>query len=156
MGLNVSQPGRFKDPRSGDYFSVDAAGTIEFYEMSKVKMVETKVPCDIDFATSLATLARSLADSCKLPGVVSDAVQRALDEACAAVRRHAGDGSETCTVLMVGDQDKFALGLVGYGNALNFTPDEPALASIQGVMDEVKHQVLPTRGFLLTMVKRKG
>lgn len=156
MGLNVNQPGRFKDPRSGDYFSVDASGTIEFYEMAKVKMVEAKVPCDIDFAASLAALARNLADACSLPASVTDAVQRALDEACAAVRAHAGDASETCTVLMVGDQDKFALGLVGYGNALNFQADDPALGSIQGVMDEVKHQVLPTRGFLLTMVKRKG
>lgn len=156
MGLNVNQPGRFKDPRSGDYFSVDASGTIEFYEMAKVKMVEAKVPCDIDFASSLSSLASNLAVACSLPASVTDAVQKALDEACAAVRAHSSDGSETCTVLMVGDQDKFALGLVGYGNALNFQANEPALKVIEAAMDEVKHQVLPTRGFLLTMVKRKG
>lgn len=155
MGLNVNQPGRFKDPRSGDYFSVDASGTVEFYAMAKVRMVEAKVPCDLDFAASLGSLAQSLAASCQLPAQVGEAARRALDETCAAVRAKATDGNETCTVLMVGDQDKLSIGLVGYGNALNLQPGEPSLKALEGLMDEVKHQVLPTRGFLLTLVKRK-
>ena len=155
MGLNVNQPGRFKDPRSGDYFSVDSAGTIEFYEMSKVKMVEAKVPCDIDSSSSLAALASSLAERCHLPAGVAGAAQRAIDEVCAIIRSHSSDANETCNVLMVGDSDKLQIGFVGYGNALNLKSEDPALKAIQGTMDEVKHQVLPTRGFLLTMTKRK-
>jgi len=154
MGLNVSQPGRFKDPRSGDYFSVDAAGTIEFYEMSKVKMVEAKVPCDLDFAASLSGLAASLASRSGLPASLTAAVQRGIDEASALVQRHATDSSETCNILMVGDSDKLQIGIVSYGNALNLKNDDPALKALSNTMDEVKHVVLPTRGFLLTMTKR--
>ena len=70
MGLNVSQPGRFKDPRSGDYFSIDQNGTIEFYEMSKVKMIEAKLPADMDFTAGLTSLAAGLATRLKLPADV--------------------------------------------------------------------------------------
>jgi anti-sigma B factor antagonist len=155
MGLNVNQAGRFKDPRSGDYFSVDAAGTIEFYEMTKLKMVEAKIPCDVDSAASLASLATSLAERCRLPAGVTSAAQRAIDEVCSIIRAHASDANETCNVLLVGDGEKLQIGFVSHGNALNIKADDPALKAIQGTMDEVKHQVLPTRGFLLTMTKRK-
>jgi anti-sigma B factor antagonist len=154
MGLNVSQPGRFKDPRSGDYFNVDGNGTIEFYEMTKVKMVEAKLPCDIDFATGLISLASGLAKRLKLSSDVASKVERGLDEACSMIRKHASDANEVCNVLMVGDQDKMHIGFVNYGNALNIRSDDPALKSLENSMDEVKHQVLPTRGFLLTMTKR--
>ena len=154
MGLNVSQPGRFKDPRSGDYFSVDANGTIEFYEMSKVKMIETKLPCDMEFATGVKALAAGLAKRLQLPSAIAEQVQQGLGQACAMINGRATDTNETCNVLMVGDQDKFQIGFVGHGSALNFRPDDLGLKSIQGCMDEVKHQVLPTRGYLLTMIKR--
>jgi hypothetical protein len=86
---------------------------------------------------------------------VAGAAQRAIDEVCAIIRSHSSDANETCNVLMVGDSDKLQIGFVGYGNALNLKSEDPALKAIQGTMDEVKHQVLPTRGFLLTMTKRK-
>lgn len=154
MGLNVSQPGRFKDPRSGDYFSVDQGGTIEFYEMTKVKMVEAKLPCDIDFAPSLMTLANSLAKRLKMPADATAKVERGIDEACSIIRKHAQDSNETCNVLLVGDQDKMHIGFVNYGNALNIRTDDPGYKALENTMDEVKHSVLPTRGFLLTMTKR--
>lgn len=154
MGLNVSQPGRFKDPRSGDYFSVDANGTIEFYEMSKVKMVEAKLPCDLDFAAGVCALAAGMAKKLQMSQAVAEQVQQGLTQACAMVNSRATDANETCNVLIVGDQDKVQVGFVGHGNALNFRPDDAGLKSIQGCMDEVKHQVLPTRGYLLTMTKR--
>ena len=44
--------------------------------------------------------------------------------------------------------------IVNYGSALNIRADDASLRSLEGIMDEVKHQVLPTRGFLLTMTKR--
>ncbi|HYE06446.1 MAG TPA: anti-sigma factor antagonist [Planctomycetota bacterium] len=154
MGLNVSQPGRFKDPRSGDYFSVDQNGTIEFYEMNKVKMLEMKLPCDIDFAAGLTALAGSLGKRLKLSGDAQSKVERSIGEACAILKAHTNDANETCNVLMVGDQDKVQIGIVNYGNALNIRADDAGLRSLQGIMDEVKHQVLPTRGFLLTMTKR--
>jgi anti-sigma B factor antagonist len=154
MGLNVSQPGRFKDPRSGDYFSVDANGTIEFYEMTKVKMVEAKVPCDIDFAAALVSLANGLAKRLKLPSDITAKVERSIDEASSLIRKHASDANETVNVLMVGDQDKLHVGFVNYGNALNIKPEDAGYKALEGAMDEVKHQVLPTRGFLLTMTKR--
>jgi anti-sigma B factor antagonist len=155
MGLNVSQAGRFKDPRSGDYFSVDANGTIEFYEMSKVKIVEVKLPIDLDFGSSVTSLAMSLAARCKLPDSVAESAQKAIDEASALMQRNTTDANESCVVLMVGDADKLQVGIVNHGTALNIKPDDPALKSIQGSMDEVKHQTLPTRGFLLTMTKRR-
>ena len=154
MGLNVSQPGRFKDPRTGDYFSVDPAGTIEFYEMSKVKMVEAKLPCDMDFAAGISSLASSLAARLKLPGDMAARMQKGLNDACNMIRGHAKDANETCNVLLVGDQDKMQIGIVGYGNALNIKPDDPGLKAIESSMDEVKHTVLPTRGYLLTMTKK--
>jgi anti-sigma regulatory factor (Ser/Thr protein kinase) len=154
MGLNVSQPGRFKDPRSGDYFSVDANGTIEFYEMTKIKMVEAKIPCDIDFAASLVSLANGLARRLKLSSDLTAKVERSVDEACSLLRKHANDTNETFSVLMVGDQDKLHIGFVNYGNALNIKPDDAGYKALESAMDEVKHQVLPTRGFLLTMTKR--
>jgi hypothetical protein len=55
---------------------------------------------------------------------------------------------------LVGDQDKLQIGIVGYGNALNLKPGDPGLKALEASMDEVKHTVLPTRGFLLTMTKR--
>lgn len=154
MGLNVSQPGRFKDPRSGDYFSVDANGTIEFYEMTKVKMIEAKVPCDLDFAASLVSLAHGLAKRLKLSSDITAKVERSIDEASSLIKQHASDANETVNVLMVGDQDKLHIGFVNYGTALNLKPDEAGYKALEGAMDEVKHQVLPTRGYLLTMTKR--
>jgi len=154
MGLNVSQPGRFKDPRSGDYFSIDQNGTIEFYEMSKVKMVEAKLPCDMDFAAGIQTLAASLAARLKLPAALSTSVQKGIFDASTMIRSNAKDANETCNVLLVGDQDKLQIGIVGYGNALNIKPDDPNLKALESSMDEVKHTILPTRGFLLTLVKR--
>src|SRR4051812_40729471 len=154
MGLNVSQPGRFKDPRSGDYFSVDQNGTIEFYEMNKVKMLEMKLPCDIEFAGGLTALANSLAKRLKPSGDATAKVEKSIGEACAIIRKHSTDSNETCNVLMVGDQDKVQIGIVNYGNALNIKADDAGLRSLENIMDEVKHSVLPTRGFLLTMTKR--
>lgn len=154
MGLNVSQPGRFKDPRSGDDFSIDQNGTIEFYEMSKVKMIEAKLPCDMDFAAGVSQLAASLAARLKLPADMAGRVQQGVNDASSIIRGNAKDANETCNVLLVGDQDKLQIGIVGYGNALNLKPGDPGLKALEASMDEVKHTVLPTRGFLLTMTKR--
>ncbi|MBA3698837.1 MAG: STAS domain-containing protein [Planctomycetes bacterium] len=154
MGLNVSQPGRFKDPRSGDYFSIDQNGTIEFYEMSKVKMVEAKLPCDMDFAAGISSLATALAVRLNLPADMTSRVQKGVNDASSLIRGNAKDANETCNVLLVGDQDKLQIGIVGYGQALNLKPGDPGLKALEASMDEVKHTVLPTRGFLLTMTKR--
>ena len=155
MGLNVSQPGRFKDPRSGDYFNVEADGTVHFYATSKVRMAELRTPCDIDFAASVAGLTRALATKAGLPATVSSALERALDEVAAAIGANVTDPSESCNVLLVADQEKFSLGVVAHGNALNFSADAPVLKVLAGLVDEVKHQVLPTRGFILTLTKSK-
>lgn len=154
MGLNVSQPGRFKDPRTGDYFSVDAAGTIEFYEMSKVKMAELKIPAHTDFAAAVAPLATSLCSACKLSPGVAEAMGRALARTGTLLNGKAADANETCNVLLVADQDKLQIGIVSYGSALSVRADDPALREIAGLVDEAKHQVLPTRGNLLTLVKK--
>jgi anti-sigma B factor antagonist len=127
MGLNVPQPGRFKDPRSGDYFSVDTSGTIEFYEMSKVRMAELKLPAHTDFAAAVAPMAASLCGACRLPHAVADAMSRALGRAG---------------------------GITSHGAALGVRADDPALREIAAMVDEAKHQALPNRGNLLTLVKR--
>lgn len=155
MGLNVSQPGRFKDPRTGDYFSVDASGTIEFYEMTKVKMAELKVPAMVDLGAAVAPLAQGLAAQCKLPAPVAEAARLALTRIGALVGAKAADANETCTVLLVADPDKLQIGVVSYGSALSVRSDDPALRELATMVDEVKHQVLPTRGNLLTLVKRR-
>jgi anti-sigma B factor antagonist len=154
MGLNVSQPGRFKDPRSGDYFSVDPAGTIEFYEMTKVRMAELKLPCDITFAAAAGAIAQELCASCKLPETVAAAVAKGLDELGKVVRSRAIDANESCNLLLVADQEKFQVGMVSYGNALALKADDPVLKAVGDGLDEVKHLVLPTRGHLVTLVKR--
>lgn len=154
MGLNVSQPGRFKDPRSGDYFSVQPDGTIEFYEMSKVRLIDVKVPADPSFAPGLKAMATSLTSGQGVSASVSAEVERCVDEACSLIGRNASDATETCNFLMVAEKDKIQIGIVSYGNALNIQANEPALQVIRSTMDDVKHQVLPTRGYLLTMIKR--
>ena len=118
-------------------------------------MVEAKLPCDLDIAPALAALAGSLAERCALPIAVAQAMQHAIGEAAALIRRQASDANETCTVLLVADHDKMQAGFVAYGNALNLKPDDAALKALQGRVDEVKHLVLPTRGCLLTLTKRK-
>jgi len=155
MGLNVSQPGRFKDPRSGDYFSVAADGTVQFYAVSKVRLAELRVPCDVDFAAALGGLTKSLASKAGLPESVSAAAERAIDEIAAVVRTHGTDPGEACNVLLVADQDKLSIGIVSHGNALNLPSDAPVLKVLGGIMSEVKHQVLPTRGFLLSATKSR-
>jgi anti-sigma B factor antagonist len=154
MGLNISQPGRFKDPRTGDYFSVDPAGTIEFYEMSKIKMAELKLPAHTDFAAAVAPLAASLCASCKLPASVAEAIARALGRAGSLLNSKADDASETCNVMLVADQDKCQVGIVSYGSGLSIRADDPALRELAGLVDEAKHVVLPTRGNLLTLMKK--
>jgi len=154
MGLNVSQPGRFKDPRSGDYFSVSPDGTIEFYEMSKVRLLDIKVPSDPSYAPGLMAMASSLASAAGVPQAGVQQIERSIDESCSLMGRTASDPSETCNVLMVAEKDKVQIGIVSYGNALNFEKNDPAFAVIEQSMDEVKHQVLPTRGYLMTMIKR--
>jgi anti-anti-sigma factor len=152
MGLNVAQPGRYRDPRSGDYFSVDANGTIEFYEMSKVKVVEARLPCDLDFTDALAGMASNLAERVKLPGAVSGAAQRAIEEAGAAIRALASE-ADTLQVLIVADPERIQIGLVSTGSALAFPANAPVLSSLKGICDEVKHQPLP-KGHLLTLAKK--
>jgi anti-sigma B factor antagonist len=154
MGLNVSQPGRFKDPRTGDYFSVDAAGTIEFYEMSKVRMAELKIPAQTDFAVAVAPMAASLCQSLGLPAGVPAAMGKALSRAGQLMAGKAADAGETCTVLIVADPDKLQVGVVSYGAALSVRQDDPALREIATLVDESRHQTLPTRGSLLTLVKK--
>ena len=118
MGLNVSQPGRFKDPRSGDYFSVDGNGTIEFYEMSKIKMVDLKLPADPAYAPGLIAMARALAGSLGMADAAIADIERAIDEASALIGRNAADKNETCNVLLVGEKGKFqihiTIGLIGF------------------------------------------
>lgn len=155
MGLNVSQPGRFKDPRTGDYFSVDPAGTIEFYEMTKVRMAELKLPAHIDFTAAVAPLAQGLCAQCKLPGSIADAVTGAIARAGKLINAKASDANETCNILLVADQEKLQIGIVSYGGALSVRGDDPAVREIGAMVDEVKHQVLPTRGNLLTLVKKR-
>lgn len=154
MGLNVSQPGRFKDPRSGDYFSVSNDGTIEFYEMNKVNMIDIKVPANPAFAPGLMAMASTLARGQGARDNVASDIERSIDEACGLIGAHADQQSETCNFLMVAEKDKIQVGIVTYGGALNIQQNEPALSVIRQSMDEVKHSVLPTRGHLLTMVKR--
>ncbi|MCS6970502.1 MAG: STAS domain-containing protein [Planctomycetota bacterium] len=155
MGLNVSQPGRFKDPRSGDYFSVDASGTIEFYEMGKVRMSEVKLPAQFDLAAALAPLASGLCQACGLPNALSSNLQAALARVSSAIQAKATDSSEMCQVILVADPEKLQVGIVNYGNGLNLRGDDPVLRELSKMVSEAKHQPLPTRGHLLTLVVRK-
>jgi anti-sigma B factor antagonist len=155
MGLNVSQPGRFKDPRTGDYFSVDPAGTIEFYEMTKVKMAELKLPAILDLGLTATPIAEGLCAQCNLPTTVTVAIGKALVRVGALLGAKAGDANETCTVLLVADPEKLQIGIVSYGSALAIRSDDPVLRELAGLVSEAKHQVLPTRGNLLTLVMKK-
>ncbi len=147
MGLNVAQPGRFKDPRSGDYFSVGADGTIEFYEMSKVRMADLKIPADPAFAAGVVAITRALAGGAGAP------VSAAVETVFSFIGSH-GDGHETINVLMVAEKERVQIGVLSYGSALNIAKDDPLLQRLRGQVDEVRHQVLPTRGYLLTLAKR--
>lgn len=155
LGLNVSQPGRFKDPRSGDYFSVDANGTIEFYEISKVTMAEVRVSCDFDFSAGIAALADGVVAKVGLASpVVAEQIQQAVAQLCTLVRGRAGEAGEACTVLIVADHEKLQVGLVGQGAAVSFKPEDAVLKPVQALVDEIKFHALPARGNLLTLLKR--
>lgn len=152
MALNVTQPGRFKDPRSGDYFSVDTEGKIEFYEMSKVKMVDVKLPCEEHYGESLLSLVESVTVSCGLGSIAPD-ITAAANLAWTGVATNATDPFETCSVIIVGDQNKIQVGLLSYGTALQMNQGDPVLAGLANKLDEVKHVPLPNSGHLLTLVK---
>ncbi len=154
MGLNVNRPGRFKDPRSGDYFSVDAKGTIEFYEMHKVKIVEIKIPCDTRYSPGLMAMAKGLAESMNLSEDAIASAERSVDEACSIIGKNNVDPGDTCNVLMVADKEKLQIGFVSSSEALNLAENDPCLVALQQSMDDVKHLVLPNKGYLLTMAKK--
>ncbi len=153
MGLNVNQPGKFKDPRTGDYFSVDANGTVEFYEMAKIRMAEAKLPCDIDFAGPVVSLAKALAGRTSLPPGVSMGVQGAIEQAANLIKAKSEGSGETVTVLLVADAEKLQVGFLNHGTALTF--EESEINGLHVGVDEVKHVALPSRGHLLTIVKKK-
>jgi anti-sigma B factor antagonist len=154
MGLNASQAGRFKDPRSGDYFQVDADGTIAFYEMSKVRMAEFKFHTDIDATPALVALATSLGAACRLGAPVVGAITRAIQQVGARFAAQAGQGGDTCNVILVGDPDKLSVGFVAHGPALHLAKDDPLFAGLDAGLDEVKHLPLPSRGHLLSLTKK--
>ncbi|TVR42502.1 MAG: anti-sigma factor antagonist [Planctomycetota bacterium] len=152
MALNVTQPGRFKDPRSGDYFSVDTEGKIEFYEMSKVKMVDIKLPCEEHYGESLLNLVEAVTTSCGLATIAAE-ITAAVNLAWTAVSTNANDALETCSAIIVGDQNKIQVGFLSYGTALTMKKDDPVLVGLGNKLDEVKHVDLPNHGHLLTLVK---
>jgi anti-sigma B factor antagonist len=154
MGLNVNQPGKFKDPRSGDYFRVDEAGKIEFYEMTKIKFAELRLPCDIDFSAALAATTAALAARTTLPAPVAQAMNKAIDEVARLVRDHVREANEAVTVFVVAYPDKLQLGFSGHGSALSFAADESAIRTLRGLVTEVQHVALPARGHLLTLLRK--
>jgi anti-anti-sigma factor len=155
MGLNVNQPGRFKDPRSGDYFNVTPEGQIEFYEMKKVRMAEIKIHCDASFDTTLSNLVENVANSVGLPDSIREAVCQAMTNAWILVSKNAKDASETCNVIVVGDEEKLQVGILNYDTALNIAANDNSLNTLKQCVDDVKHVTLPSRGHLLVMIKRK-
>ena len=152
MGLNVAQPGRFRDPRSGDYFSVDASGTVEFYQMTKVKVVEAKLPCDVDSGDALAGLAASLATTVGLGSSAAASMQAGLRKVGAAMRGKAAP-ADTVQVLMVAEPERIQVGLVCSGAALAFAAADPLLGDLRGAMSEVKHVAL-AKGHLLALTRK--
>ena len=154
LGLNVSQPGRFKDPRSGDYFSVDAAGTVEFYGMTKVSLAELRLPASIPFTVILGSLVAAVGDRAQLPAGVVQALDNAIGVVDGLVRPLATNANEAITLLVVGDQEKLSVGFMSHGSALNFTGGEAAVKQLEPGVDQVKHLSLPGQGFLLTLTKR--
>ena len=82
MGLNVAQPGRFKDPRSGDYFNITNEGKVEFYQISKASIVDVKLPLDPQFAPGLTALAEGLATRIGMPKMTLPVWGQAMDELC--------------------------------------------------------------------------
>ena len=151
MGLNVAQPGRFKDPRSGDYFNITNDGKVEFYQISKASIVDVKLPLDAQFAPGLTALAEGLASRIGMGEGEAAGIGQAIDELCSLM----GNASESVSVLMVGDKDKLQVGVVTYGKGLAFPSDASQLNVVRAAVDEVKTQVLPTKGNLLTLLKRR-
>ena len=101
----------------------------------------------------LNDLVRTLASSADLDESVADALISGVDETYSLIAKYAADPNETCNFIIVADSKKLQIGVVNYGDALAFESDEPASMVLQSMLDEVKHQVLPTRGHLLTLTK---
>jgi anti-sigma B factor antagonist len=156
MGLNVNQPGRFKDPRSGDYFSVGPDGAIEFYQTSKTQIVDLKLPCDGEFSASLISMATTLSNKLDMGAAVAAAVEASIDEACSLIAKNETSASDNCHILLVADTKQIQIGLVSSSKALSAAEDDPCLVAIKQRMDEITHKPLPGRGHLLTMSKRKA
>jgi anti-anti-sigma factor len=155
LGLSVAQPGRFKDPRSGDYFNVTPEGTIEFYEMTRVKVVEVKLPTEPLLVDALISSTEAILQLCHLPPAVAVAMTAAISEVWPALCANTND-SDTCTVILAGDSEKMQVGLLSYGSALDPQRMEPALRSLRGQLDDLKLTALPARGQLLTLAKKKA
>ena len=130
-------------------------GRVDAERLHHVAEVQRRgLDLDLDFAGPLTDIALSLAVRTKLPASVTTGVAKAIEIAAGVIHAHATDANETITVIIVADAEKMGLGFVSHGNALNLKADEPALGELNSAMDEVKHQVLPSRGFLLTLTKR--
>jgi hypothetical protein len=124
--------------------------------MHKVKIVEVKIPCDTSFSPGLMALAKALAESMNLNEDDVAAAERSVDEACSIIGKNNVDPSDTCNVLMVCDKNKLQIGFVSSSEALNIAENDPCLIALQQSMDDVKHQVLPNKGYLLTMAKKSA
>ena len=88
--------------------------------MSKVHIIDVKLPAKAEFASGLNDLVRTLASSADLDESVADALISGVDETYSLIAKYAADPNETCNFFIVADSKKLQIGVVNYGDALAF------------------------------------
>ncbi|MFC1479149.1 STAS domain-containing protein [Planctomycetota bacterium] len=153
-GINIREPGKYKCPKCGDYFSAEEDGTVETYAIRKPNVIQLQIPLDRNLAESIKLMAVS---SVVKFGVSQDNIQpiaSSIDEVFSIVDAQEILPNENIIILIVTDEQKFSIGFVNYKNVLSVNEEDAHFQNLQQYMDEVRIIELPSRGGnMLTMNK---
>jgi anti-anti-sigma factor len=151
-GVNIREPGKYKCPKCGDYFSAQEDGTIETYSIRKPNVIQLQIPAD----PLVGSVKEMAAASVQRFGVGADLVAgiaSSIDEIFSALGKGSAATSDSMTILMVADEKKLSIGFVNYQGTLTMQPNDKRLQVIKRHMDEVELVNLPPKGTMIKMNK---
>jgi len=153
-GLNIREPGKYKCPKCGDYFSAEEDGTVETYAIRKPNVVQLQIPVDKNLAEGVKLLAVSAAGKFGISEQNALAVSNAVQEVFNLISDKEPLPNESIIILIVTDEKKFSMGFVNYKNILDFNKQDPHFQALGNLMEDVRLIDLPSRGgHMLTMHK---
>ena len=153
-GINIREPGKYKCPKCGDYFSAEEDGTVETYAIRKPNVVQLQIPIDKNLSESVKSMVVASMAKFSISDAAVQPVSKSIDEVFAMMDSKEPLPNESLILLIVTDEDKFSIGFVNYKNVLAVNNQNTHFQNIQNYMDEVRIIDLPSRGGnMLTMNK---